>query len=63
MLSCIRLFVTYGLSARIPCPWDFPDKNTGVGCHFLLQAIIMINLNKKNDESILMLEPLTECLF
>ena len=21
------------------CPWDFPGKNTGVGCHFLLQAI------------------------
>ena len=20
-------------------PWDFPDKNTGVGCHFLLQGI------------------------
>ena len=20
------------------CPWDFPGKNTGVGCHFLLQA-------------------------
>ena len=19
-----------------PCPWDSPDKNTGVGCHFLL---------------------------
>ena len=22
-----------------PCPWDFPGKNTGVGCHFLLQGI------------------------
>ena len=21
------------------CPWDFPGKNTGVGCHFLLQGI------------------------
>ena len=21
------------------CPWDFPDKNTGVGCHALLQGI------------------------
>ena len=21
----------------LPCPWDSPDKNTGVGCHFLLQ--------------------------
>ena len=20
-------------------PWDFPDKDTGVGCHFLLQEI------------------------
>ena len=23
---------------RLPCPWDSPDKNTGVGCHFLLQC-------------------------
>ena len=21
---------------RFLCPWDSPDKNTGVGCHFLL---------------------------
>ena len=21
------------------CPWDFPGKNIGVGCHFLLQGI------------------------
>ena len=21
------------------CLWDFPDKNTGVGCHFFLQEI------------------------
>ena len=21
----------------LPCPWDSPGKNTGVGCHFLLQ--------------------------
>ena len=21
------------------CPWDYPGKNTGVGCHFLLQGI------------------------
>ena len=20
-------------------PWDYPGKNTGVGCHFLLQGI------------------------
>ena len=22
---------------RLSCPWDSPGKNTGVGCHFLLQ--------------------------
>ena len=26
-------------STRLLCPWDFPDKDTGVGCHFLLQGI------------------------
>ena len=26
-------------SARLLCPWDFPGKNTGVGCHFLLHGI------------------------
>ena len=25
--------------ARLLCPWNFPGKNTGVGCHFLLQRI------------------------
>ena len=25
--------------SRLLCPWDFPGKNTGVGCHFLLQGI------------------------
>ena len=24
---------------RLLCPWDFPGKNIGVGCHFLLQEI------------------------
>ena len=26
-------------SSRLLCPWDFPAKNTGVGCCFLLQGI------------------------
>ena len=26
---------------RLPRPWDFPGKNTGVGCHFLLQYMKM----------------------
>ena len=24
---------------RLPCPWDSQGKNTGVGCHFLLQGM------------------------
>ena len=24
---------------RLLCPWDVPDKNTAVRCHFLLQGI------------------------
>ena len=27
--------------ARLLCPWDFPDKNTGVSCHFLLQGTFL----------------------
>ena len=26
---------------RLLCPWNFPDKNTGVGCHFLLQGFFL----------------------
>ena len=30
----------YGLqSSKLLCPWNYPCKNTGVGCHFLLQRI------------------------
>ena len=26
---------------RLLCPWHFPGKNTGGGCHFLLQGIFL----------------------
>ena len=42
MLSCfhhVRLFLT--LWAGLLCPWDSPGKNTGVGCHSLLQGIFL----------------------
>ena len=39
MLSHVQLFVTpWTSSARPLCPWNFPGKNPGVGCHFLLQG-------------------------
>ena len=25
--------------AGLLCPWDFPGRKTGVGCHFFLQGI------------------------
>ena len=28
---------------RLPHPWDSPGKNTGVGCHFLLQLMKVKN--------------------
>ena len=34
--------------ARLLCPWDFPGKNSGVGCHFLLQRIFLIQELKLN---------------
>ena len=38
--SCVRLCATPQTAAtRLPRPWDSPGKNTGVGCHFLLQCI------------------------
>ena len=40
-LSCVRLLQPHGLQpARLLCSWDSPGKNTGVGCHFLLQGIV-----------------------
>ena len=37
--SCLTLLQHHGLlPARLLCPWDSPGKNTGVGCHFLLQG-------------------------
>ena len=35
--SCVQLFAT--LWTSLLCPWDSPGKNTGVGCHAVLQGI------------------------
>ena len=46
--TCVRaklLFMANSLQpcglhpTRLLCPWDFPGKNTRVGCHALLQGI------------------------
>ena len=39
-LSRVQLFATqWTVAYRLWSLWDFPGKNTGVGCHFLLQGI------------------------
>ena len=30
-------------ATKLPRPWDSPGKNTGVGCHFLLQCMKVKN--------------------
>ena len=38
--SRVQLCATQETAAtRLPYPWDSPGKNTGVGCHFLLQCM------------------------
>ena len=31
----------WNIALQAPCPRNSPDKNTGAGCHFLLQGIIL----------------------
>ena len=41
--SCAQLFCD-PKDCSLPgplCPWDFPGKNSVVGCHFLLQEIFL----------------------
>ena len=37
--SCPTLCDHRRQPTRLPHPWDSPGKNTGVGCHFLLQCM------------------------
>ena len=40
--SCLALWDPMdGSPPGSSCPWDFPGKNTGVGCHVLLQEIYL----------------------
>ena len=42
VLSQVDSLRPYGLwPTRLLCSWDFPGKNTGVGCHLLLQGIFL----------------------
>ena len=45
---------------RLPSPWDSPGKNTGVGCHFLLQCM-KVKSEKEVAQSCLTLRDPMDC--
>ena len=44
----------------LPSPWDSPGKNTGVGCHFLLQCM-KVKSQSEVAQSCLTLSDLMDC--
>ena len=44
---------------RFPRPWDSPGKNTGVGCHFLLQCMKVKSERKSLSHVLLLATPWT----
>ena len=54
--SCLTLCDPIESSPPGSRPWDSPGKNTGVGCHFLLQC-----MKVKSDQSCLILRDPMGC--
>ena len=48
--------------ARLLCPWDFPGKSTGVGCHCLEQYWSNIHSFKSNCLLKCILHPVAGCV-
>ena len=40
------------------CPWDSPGKNTGVGCHFLLQCVKMKSESEVTQSFLTLSDPM-----
>ena len=58
--SCLTLCNPMDCSLpRLLCPWDSPDKNTGVGSHSLLQGIF---LTQESDLGLLHCRQILYCL-
>ena len=50
------------LPTRLPHPWDSPGKNTGVGCHFLLQCMKVKTESEVAQLCLTLSNPLDFCL-
>ena len=64
LLSCVGLFLTSGtVVPRLLCPWDFPGKNTGMGCHFHFQGVILTDPGIKHYISVIRISEVAQsCL-
>ena len=43
---------------RLPYPWGSPGKNTGVGCHFLLQCMKVESESEVTQSSLTLSDPM-----
>ena len=43
---------------RLSRPWDFPGKNTGVGCHFLLQCMKVKSESEVTQSCLILSDPM-----
>ena len=48
--------------ATLPCPWDSPGKDTGVGCHFLLQCMKVKSESEVAQSYLTLLDPMDRSL-
>ena len=51
--SCLTLCNLWTVATSLLCPWDFPGKNTGVGCHALFQGIFLTQGSSLHLQSLL----------
>ena len=47
---------------RLPRPWDSPGKNTGVGCHFLLQCMKVKSQSEITQSCLTLSDPMDRSL-
>ena len=51
--SSVQLFTAlWTVAHRLLCPWDSPDKNTGVGCHSLPQGLFLTQESNPHHTSL-----------
>ena len=56
--SCPTLRPHRQQPTRLPHPWDSPGKNTGVGCHFLLQCMKVKSESEVSQSCLTLSDPM-----